>query len=335
MCATLAVRTDLPLFALCRVLYHQHHHEAPSSLINMICWNFALSLSLSLLTGDLFILKSRHKDTRRWLLAALRWSERGGKGKKGSSLILVFVFCSLLFISFSCHRLLFKWLNEPLFSLESLVCCWSLKSLDLLTINLSIYPFIPFVESRRSLFYSLFFVCWKVYVINRSIMSMIASNKSECRKVRKPKIEKLRRARINSSLEALKEILLRNTVSIPQGSRPTKLEKADILEMTVRYVELLHDKLSISSSCEVSARQSMETTGPVEWVARRERAFGDITNQTDKRHRQTTIVTDDKAWFNNRFHRLNSRSTDDKENLTVVLRRQNQSMLGEHWRPWW
>lgn len=172
-------------------------------------------------------------------------------------------------------------------------------------------------------------------------MSMIASNKSECRKVRKPKIEKLRRARINSSLECLKEILLRNTVSIPQGSRPTKLEKADILEMTVRYVELLHEKLSISSSCEVSsASVSMETmAGPVEWVARRERAFGDITNQTDKRLRQTTIASDDKAWFSSRIysHRQSSTSSivDDKENLTVALRRQNQSMLGEHWRPWW
>lgn len=303
------------------------HH--PSST-----WFVETSLSPSLLTGDLFILESRHKDTRRWLLAALRWSERGGKGKKKDH----HWYSSSSFV----HFFLFRFHATDCYSNDSMSPFFFLKKFSVLliveefrsschqSIRLSIHPFVEVC------FIVLFFVCWKVYFIIRSIMSMIASNKSECRKVRKPKIEKLRRARINSSLEALKEILLRNTVSIPQGSRPTKLEKADILEMTVRYVELLHDKLSISSSCEVSTRQSMETTGPVEWVARRARAFGDITNQTDKRHRQTTIVTDDKAWFNNRFHRLNSRATDDKENLTVVLRRQNQSMLGEHhWRPWW
>lgn len=50
-----------------------------------------------------------------------------------------------------------------------------------------------------------------------------SSNKSIERKIRKPKIEKLRRARINSSLEQLKEILLRNTILIPRGARPTKI----------------------------------------------------------------------------------------------------------------
>lgn len=53
--------------------------------------------------------------------------------------------------------------------------------------------------------------------------SISCSNKSIERKIRKPKIEKLRRARINSSLEQLKEILLRNTILIPRGARPTKI----------------------------------------------------------------------------------------------------------------
>lgn len=168
---------------------------------------------------------------------------------------------------------------------------------------------------------------------------MIASNKLECRKVRKPKIEKLRRARINSSLESLKAILLRNTISIPQGTRPTKLEKADILEMTVRYVEMLHEKLSIS--CERPSRKSMETFGAIQWNTRHERAFCDITNQMDKRHQQTSIVSDDKAWFTSRLHlhhhRPNARNNFDKENLADTMDRENenQSMLGEHWRPWW
>lgn len=61
-------------------------------------------------------------------------------------------------------------------------------------------------------------------------------------KNRKPLMEKKRRARINDSLEALKEILLKNTVAVTQGTRPTKLEKADILEMTVRYLKMLHKR---------------------------------------------------------------------------------------------
>lgn len=61
------------------------------------------------------------------------------------------------------------------------------------------------------------------------------------RKNRKPLMEKKRRARINDSLESLKDILLKNTVAITHGSRPTKLEKADILEMTVRYLQMLHE----------------------------------------------------------------------------------------------
>lgn len=64
------------------------------------------------------------------------------------------------------------------------------------------------------------------------------------RKIRKPLMEKKRRARINDSLEKLKQILLKNTVAITHGSRPTKLEKADILEMTVRYLQILQKRLS-------------------------------------------------------------------------------------------
>lgn len=68
-------------------------------------------------------------------------------------------------------------------------------------------------------------------------------------KNRKPLMEKKRRARINDSLEALKEILLKNTVAITQGTRPTKLEKADILEMTVRYLKVLHKRNTTAMTC--------------------------------------------------------------------------------------
>lgn len=69
-------------------------------------------------------------------------------------------------------------------------------------------------------------------------------NTSAIRKIRKPLMEKKRRARINDSLEELKDILLKNTVAVTYGQRPTKLEKADILEMTVRYLNTLHKRLA-------------------------------------------------------------------------------------------
>lgn len=106
-----------------------------------------------------------------------------------------------------------------------------------------------------------------------------------------------------------KEILLRNTISIPQGSRPTKLEKADILEMTVRYIETLHAKLSIPPSRKMPQNLT-ESFGNVQWM--KERAFSDITNQAIKNRQQQKY------------------SAFDKENMS-----KNQSLYEEsHWRPW-
>ncbi|XP_045161252.2 protein hairy-like [Mercenaria mercenaria] len=55
------------------------------------------------------------------------------------------------------------------------------------------------------------------------------------RKINKPLIEKRRRARINDCLAQLKTIVLEATET--KSPRPSKLEKADILEMTVEYVK--------------------------------------------------------------------------------------------------
>lgn len=65
-----------------------------------------------------------------------------------------------------------------------------------------------------------------------------SSRISESRKIRKPIMEKKRRARINESLETLKKMLLEcNPHKTDQKN--VKLEKADILEMTVRYLQHL------------------------------------------------------------------------------------------------
>ncbi|XP_048873191.1 transcription factor HES-2-like [Brienomyrus brachyistius] len=60
---------------------------------------------------------------------------------------------------------------------------------------------------------------------------------SELRKTLKPLMEKRRRARINESLEQLKTLIL--PLFGKDKSRYSKFEKADILEMTVRFLRRL------------------------------------------------------------------------------------------------
>ncbi|ENN70555.1 enhancer of split mbeta protein [Dendroctonus ponderosae] len=57
------------------------------------------------------------------------------------------------------------------------------------------------------------------------------------RKVMKPMLERKRRARINRCLDELKEIMV--TALQSEGENVSKLEKADILELTVRYLHNL------------------------------------------------------------------------------------------------
>ncbi|KAG8434219.1 hypothetical protein GDO86_012553 [Hymenochirus boettgeri] len=56
----------------------------------------------------------------------------------------------------------------------------------------------------------------------------------EIRKLRKPVIEKMRRDRINSSIEQLRMLLEKE---FENHHLPSKPEKADILEMTVRFLQ--------------------------------------------------------------------------------------------------
>ncbi|KAF4089291.1 hypothetical protein AMELA_G00064440 [Ameiurus melas] len=68
-------------------------------------------------------------------------------------------------------------------------------------------------------------------------------NAKEERKLRKPLIEKRRRERINSSLEQLKGIMV-DAYNLDQS----KLEKADVLEITVQHMEGLQRGLGPAAS---------------------------------------------------------------------------------------
>lgn len=172
---------------------------------------------------------------------------------------------------------------------------------------------------------------------------------SPLRKNRKPLMEKKRRARINDSLEALKEILLKNTVAITQGNRPTKLEKADILEMTVRYLQMLHKRNAApnaksSECCVTSTTTSMRNTLKPKSIVNvncPDRPFKQIKckrqmNDADKENTPmagliqpngNTFRSSESSAF-----RIISNSNDSKNRNKYIHNNNNEH--SNPWRPW-
>ncbi|GBP30555.1 Enhancer of split mbeta protein [Eumeta japonica] len=66
------------------------------------------------------------------------------------------------------------------------------------------------------------------------------------RKVMKPMLERKRRARINRCLDELKELMV--SALQAEGENVAKLEKADILELTVRYLHKLRRQRRLALS---------------------------------------------------------------------------------------
>uniref|UniRef100_A0A1I7WWN6 BHLH domain-containing protein n=1 Tax=Heterorhabditis bacteriophora TaxID=37862 RepID=A0A1I7WWN6_HETBA len=83
--------------------------------------------------------------------------------------------------------------------------------------------------------------------------SLCSSPNNSCDKMKKPMMEKKRRERINNSLAYLKEFLL--NVAPQQRS---KLEKADIMEMIVKYLEEQKNNSSGKSDCPSLYRKGKE-----------------------------------------------------------------------------
>ena len=72
------------------------------------------------------------------------------------------------------------------------------------------------------------------------------SRTHQYRKVMKPLLERKRRARINKCLDDLKELMV--TALQAEGESITKLEKADVLEMTVRHLQKLDRQRRLTTS---------------------------------------------------------------------------------------
>ncbi|XP_072266478.1 transcription cofactor HES-6-like [Pyxicephalus adspersus] len=85
------------------------------------------------------------------------------------------------------------------------------------------------------------------------------SSAKQERKLRKPLIERKRRERINSCLEQLKETVIR-AFHLDQS----KLEKADILEMTVRHLENIQRNRTTGESSQCVESQQRFSTGYIQ-----------------------------------------------------------------------
>ncbi|CAL4114960.1 unnamed protein product, partial [Meganyctiphanes norvegica] len=97
-----------------------------------------------------------------------------------------------------------------------------------------------------------------------SVQSLHKTASLERRRANKPIMEKKRRARINDCLNTLKNLVLEAAKKDP--SRYSKLEKADILEMTVRHVQNLHSQEPVSPT--VAAPRQPQQLDSQEAVAR-------------------------------------------------------------------
>uniref|UniRef100_A0A3B3ZX43 BHLH domain-containing protein n=1 Tax=Periophthalmus magnuspinnatus TaxID=409849 RepID=A0A3B3ZX43_9GOBI len=83
-------------------------------------------------------------------------------------------------------------------------------------------------------------------------------------KLRKPVVEKLRRERINSSTEHLKSLLCAEFL---QQQPDSKLEKADVLEMTVTVLTCLQqqNKTHFPSQSHMKSHQQSHCTEQASW----------------------------------------------------------------------
>ncbi|KAL0978662.1 hypothetical protein UPYG_G00173630 [Umbra pygmaea] len=144
-------------------------------------------------------------------------------------------------------------------------------------------------------------------------------------KLRKPVVEKLRRDRINSSIEQLKSLLGPEILNHPPDS---KLEKADILELTICFLRRQQQNHSgSSSSCSTPVNQGYSRCVQeiVHFLSKDE-----VNTQSQRRllsHIQSLQPSSDK----NRMERdLPQLSFPDQHSIN----KEKSPVNSAPWRPW-
>lgn len=123
-------------------------------------------------------------------------------------------------------------------------------------------------------------------------------------------MEKKRRERINNSLETLKDILIEDkTILNKTVKQLVKYEKADILELTVKYVQAIHSKWSVLSDSESDSKNVSSKSSD-----------GNINDKNDNK-------------INNKENLKPNKNIDKNKKFKC----ENQIKISEnkrHWRPW-
>ncbi|XP_062821624.1 transcription factor HES-5 [Anolis carolinensis] len=138
----------------------------------------------------------------------------------------------------------------------------------------------------------------------------------EKNKLRKPVVEKMRRDRINSSIEQLKLLLEKE---FQQHQPNSKLEKADILEMTVDYLKQQGQAQAkvVQKDAQVDFKQGYSKC--------LHEAFQFMSHHKVHAETQAKLV--------NHFQR-SQLSPPDTTSSPVALKHSSSKSLHNLWRPW-
>lgn len=147
----------------------------------------------------------------------------------------------------------------------------------------------------------------------------------------KPILERKRRARINSYLEELKDLIVNECENV------TKLEKADVLEVTVRYLKKqmeIHNRASTKSvsdryregfvSCarEVSRCLASDPSVDVQLEMK-------LMNHITAQHHSSTLITLDSP-----FSAPTSASSLNENGYCFADNYSSSNIITNFWRPW-
>ncbi|XP_060765801.1 transcription factor HES-5-like [Neoarius graeffei] len=141
-------------------------------------------------------------------------------------------------------------------------------------------------------------------------------------KLRKPMVEKMRRDRINSSIEQLKSLLAPDLLNQQPES---KLEKADILETTVSFLRRQQQPAFSSSSAAVNQGFSRCVHEVVHFLSKEE-----VKTQSRRKllkHFQNRQTSSDK---NRRECVLSQLSSTEQQ----IISEEKSSVKSALWRPW-
>ncbi|KAF4093886.1 hypothetical protein AMELA_G00007060 [Ameiurus melas] len=142
-------------------------------------------------------------------------------------------------------------------------------------------------------------------------------------KLRKPMVEKMRRDRINSSIEQLKSLLSPEFLNQQPDS---KLEKADILEMTVSFLRQQQQHPAFSTTSAAVKQGFFRCVNDVVHFLSKE----EVTTQSQRKLLNHFQNLQPSSYENRRESVLPQRSSTEQQ----IIIKEKSSVKSSLWRPW-